>query len=327
MEIRDDKEVVMTIDRLKVEFRNDDHHVTALRNVSFKLHKGEIVGLVGESGCGKSLTSHSVMKLLPKNAHIIDGDIVIDGKSIVTTSENEMRKIRGDLISMIFQEPMTALNPLVTVGKQIEEMLILHKKISKKERYEIIINLLKSVGLPEPETRYKQYPFELSGGMRQRVMIAMSLACSPKVIIADEPTTALDVTIQAQILDLLKDIREKQGTAFLFITHDMGVIADMADRVAVMYAGQIVEMATVDELFENPAHPYTKGLLNSIPDLTKDVREELPSIPGSVPDLKSLSKGCPFEDRCSCSIERCRQENPFLTKIRESHEVACWNVD
>jgi oligopeptide/dipeptide ABC transporter ATP-binding protein len=325
LEINQSKEVVMNIDQLKVEFENESGNVTALRNVSIKLFRGEIVGLVGESGCGKSLTSHSAMRLLPKNANIVDGQIEINGRSIVGLNENQMRKIRGDLISMIFQEPMTALNPLIHIGKQIEETLLLHRKFTKEERYKKVIELLKSVEIPEPERRYKQYPFELSGGMRQRVMIAMSLACNPKVIIADEPTTALDVTIQAQILDLLKNIRDEHSTSILLITHDMGVIADMADRVAVMYAGQVIEMAAVEEIFENPKHPYTIGLLNSIPDLTKDVNEELPSIPGSVPDLSSLSQGCPFEPRCSHATDKCRQINPTLSTISDNHDVACWH--
>jgi peptide/nickel transport system ATP-binding protein len=321
------KEVVLNINQLNVEFHNHDHTVRALHDVSIKLRRGEIVGLVGESGCGKSLTSHTTMKLLPKNAHIVGGEIEIVGKSITKLNENEMRNVRGDIISMIFQEPMTALNPLIPIGKQIEETLLLHRKMTKSERYDRAISLLNSVGIPEPKARYKQYPFELSGGMRQRVMIAMALACNPKVIIADEPTTALDVTIQAQILDLLKEIRDEYDTSFLFITHDMGVIADMADRVAVMYAGHVVEMADVDELFENPAHPYTQGLLSSIPDLTRDVEKELPSISGSVPDLSNLPLGCPFEARCPKASDKCREAKPVLTNIGTNHEVACWYAD
>jgi peptide/nickel transport system ATP-binding protein len=323
--IIDTKEVVLDIEGLSVVFENEDGDVPALQSINLQVGRGEIVGLVGESGCGKSLTSLSAMRLLPSAAKIAEGDIRIEGQTIVGISEKKMRSIRGNFISMIFQEPMTALNPLIKVGHQIEESLLLHKKCNAKERYKKAIELLQDVGIPEPKTRYHQFPFELSGGMRQRVMIALALACNPKVIIADEPTTALDVTIQAQILDLLKEIRDQYQTAILLITHDMGVIADVADRVAVMYAGQIVEIAPVHELFERPSHPYTVGLLQSIPQINGDSTMELPSIPGTVPDLKSLPQGCAFQTRCAYVTDKCRKENPTLSVLGNEHALACWN--
>ncbi|MEK8127905.1 ABC transporter ATP-binding protein [Paenibacillus filicis] len=322
-----DKEssAIVSIDKLSLSFQQASGPVTALRNVSLQLNKGEILGLVGESGSGKSLTALSLMKLLPANARFDHGDIMLDGMSLTNKSESEMKRIRGNTISMIFQEPMTALNPLIPIGRQIEELYILHKPMSKAERKRSVIELLKSVGISEPDVRFHQYPFELSGGMRQRVMIAMALACSPKMIIADEPTTALDVTIQSQILDLLKDIKRNYGTSILLITHDMGVIADTADRVAVMYAGQLMELADVDDLLEAPRHPYTIGLLNSIPDLTSDDETELNTIPGVVPDLKNLPQGCPFHPRCASATDICTSQNPELTADRHGHAVACWH--
>lgn len=315
---------VLKMEQLTVSFKQSEDMVTALRNVSLELYPGEILGLVGESGSGKSLTALSAMKLLPENAVIEEGEIELDGTPITHLSNSAMRKLRGNKISMIFQEPMTALNPLVTVGKQIEELYVLHTKLGKAERKQKVLEMLKAVGIPEPELRYKQYPFELSGGMRQRVMIAMALACHPKVLIADEPTTALDVTIQAQILDLLKQIKEQFGTAILLITHDMGVIADSADRVAVMYAGRLMELADVTSVLEMPRHPYTVGLLNSIPSLTSEIGQELNTIRGSVPDLRHMPGGCPFHPRCDFASERCRKEMPPLTE-QAGHAVACWH--
>ncbi|CAM3658385.1 ABC transporter ATP-binding protein [Marinicrinis lubricantis] len=322
--IQGDK-ALLKIDNLTLSFKQAAGSVTALQGVSLELGKGEILGLVGESGSGKSLTALSVMKLLPEQAKFDEGNITLEDMSLKDLSEKEMRKIRGNQVSMVFQEPMTALNPLIHVGKQIEELLFLHKKSSKSERKEKVIQLLKSVGIPEPELRYRQFPSELSGGMRQRIMIAMALACDPKVIIADEPTTALDVTIQAQILDLLKEIKEKFQTSILLITHDMGVIADVADRVAVMYAGRVMEMANAEELLERPLHPYTVGLLNSIPDITSDSEEELNTIRGSVPDLKSMPEGCPFHPRCDFATEQCKSQMPPLVQGEDGHAVACWN--
>jgi len=318
-------EPILNIEELTVSFQHPNGAVKALQDVSFSLNKGEILGLVGESGSGKSLTALTIMKLLPDQAQVEQGVIVLNGKTITKLSAKEMRKLRGNDVSMIFQEPMTALNPLVSVGKQIEEMLVLHKKMSRSARKARVIELLQSVGIPEPELRYRQFPFELSGGMRQRIMIAMALACEPKVIIADEPTTALDVTIQAQILDLLKEIKLKYGTSILLITHDMGVIADTADRVAVMYAGRLMEMAAVDELLTQPRHPYTVGLLASMPDITDEREGELTTIRGSVPDLTRLPVGCPFHPRCDFATERCTTEVPPLTDDGHGHALACWN--
>jgi oligopeptide/dipeptide ABC transporter ATP-binding protein len=323
--VQDTDNVVLDIQNLVIAFEQLSGSVTALRGVNFQLKQGEILGLVGESGCGKSLTALSSMKLLPKNAKIVEGDIRINGRSLKGLSESKMREIRGKEVSMIFQEPMTALNPLIPIGRQIEETLLIHLNLSRKERYNRVIELLNAVGIPEPKARFHQLPYELSGGMRQRVMIATALACGPKVIIADEPTTALDVTIQAQMLKLLRHIRDSFQTSILLITHDMGVIADLADRVAVMYAGKIVEIAPVEELFDNPTHPYTVGLLNSIPSITDDEDGELQSIPGSVPDLKSLPIGCSFQARCTYATDACFREDPLLKLKGPEHSVACWN--
>ena len=316
---------VLDVDRLSVHFEERDGKVNALHDVTLRLGRGEIAGLVGESGCGKSLTSLAVMKLLPQNAKIREGDIRIDGVSVTGLSESKMRGIRGEVVSMIFQDALTALNPLMPIGRQIEESLLLHRRFSSSERRERVVDLLRSLGIPQPEKQFGRYPFQLSGGMRQRVMIALALACGPKLIIADEPTTALDVTIQAQILDLLKDIRDEYETAILLVTHDMGVIADMADWVAVMYAGQIVEVAPVDSLFERPAHHYTAGLLNSTPDLTSEYAEDLASIPGTVPDLRNRPRGCPFHPRCGAATQICRTEMPPLSDKEPDHAAACWH--
>jgi peptide/nickel transport system ATP-binding protein len=324
--VQDTDHVVLDIQNLEIAFKQLSGDVTALRGVNFQLKQGEILGLVGESGCGKSLTALSSMKLLPKNARIVEGDIRDNGTSLKGLSESQKRKIRGKEVSMIFQEPMTALNPLIPIGRQIEETLLIHMNLSRKERYNRVIELLNAVGIPEPKKRFHQLPYELSGGMRQRVMIATALACGPKAIIADEPTTALDVTIQAQMLKLLRNIRDSFQTSILLITHDMGVIADLADRVAVMYAGKVVEIAPVEELFDHPTHPYTVGLLNSIPSMTdEEDREELQSIPGSVPDLKSLPIGCSFQARCIYATDACLREDPTLILKGPEHSVACWN--
>lgn len=319
------QEALLDIEQLNVAFMERDRRVTALRDISFQLYSGEILGLVGESGCGKSLTSLSVMKLLPQNAKIVNGDIRIDGSSVTRMSESEMKSLQGNVISMIFQDAMTALNPLIAVGRQIEEPLLLHRRSSAAQRRQRVIELLQSLGIPEPEANFEKYPFQLSGGMRQRIMIAMALACNPKVIIADEPTTALDVTIQAQILDLLKRIRSEYGTSILLITHDMGVIADMADRVAVMYAGNIVEIASAEDLFEHPAHRYTVGLLNSTPDVESEQSGDLKTISGTVPDLYNQPSGCAFHPRCEHATDICRREIPPLTTKERNHVAACWH--
>jgi len=316
---------LLEVDRLSVDFQLGNRVVRALSEVSFDIGKGEILGLVGESGCGKSLTSLALMRLLPPNAIIAGGRIRIGSVDMTTASEQTVRRLRGEAVAMIFQEPTVALNPLVTIGRQIEESLLIHRSAGRAARRERALELLSLVGIPAPTQRYRQYPHELSGGMRQRAMIAMALACEPGLIIADEPTTALDATIQAQVLDLLKEIRGRLGTAILFITHNLGVIADIADRVAVMYAGQVVELAPVARLFALPAHPYTAGLLASIPDLRGGRDERLPSIPGRVPSLGQIPPACPFQDRCPRVTEICREQRPPLEAVETGHLAACWH--
>lgn len=315
---------LLEVKNLKTFFFTEEGVVKAVNDVSFEVGEGETLGLVGESGCGKSVTSLSIMKLIPNPpGKIISGSILFEGQDIVNISENEMHTIRGNKISMIFQEPMTALNPVFTVGHQISEVFTLHQNISKKEAKEKTIELLKIVGIPEPEKRFNQYPFELSGGMRQRVMIAMALTCNPKLLIADEPTTALDVTIQAQILELIKDMQKKYNSAVILITHDLAVIAETVDHVAVMYAGVIVEKTEVKELFKNPMHPYTIGLLNSIPILGQRGKE-LQEIPGRVPNLIDLPKGCYFADRCNKRMPICSQQDCELKEVKPGHFVRCF---
>lgn len=309
---------------LKTHFFTEDGVVKAVDDVSFKIKQGETIGVVGESGCGKSVTAMSLMRLIPNPpGEIVGGEIIFDGKSILNISEEEMREIRGNSISVIFQEPMTSLNPVFTVGQQISEVIILHQKLDKQQAEKKSIDMLKLVGIPRAEEIVKCYPHELSGGMRQRVMIAMAMACNPKLLIADEPTTALDVTIQAQILDLMKEIKEKLGTSIMLITHDLGVIAEMADYVVVMYAGKVVEEAPVIELFKNPMHPYTLGLLQSKPILNQN-RERLYSIPGQVPNPIGLPNDCHFCTRCSKNIKMCSEKIPPLVDIGNNHKVACW---
>ncbi|WP_055667068.1 ABC transporter ATP-binding protein [Desnuesiella massiliensis] len=309
---------------LKTYFYTEDGIVKAVNDVSFKIKEGQTVGVVGESGCGKSVTSMSLMRLIPNPpGKIVDGDILFEGKSVISLTEDEMREIRGNKISVIFQEPMTSLNPVFTVGSQISEAVILHQKLSKEEARKKAIEMLKLVGIPRAEEIVDAFPHELSGGMRQRVMIAMALSCNPKLLIADEPTTALDVTIQAQILDLMRNIKDKLNTSIMLITHDLGVIAEMADYVVVMYAGKVVEEAPVEELFENPMHPYTIGLLKSKPGMnTKDKR--LYSIPGQVPNPIGMPDNCYFCERCEKSIEICKKNIPELKEIKPGHKVACW---
>ena len=316
---------LLEVERLSVDFQLGGRVVRALSDVSFEIGRGEILGLVGESGCGKSLTSLAVMRLLPPNAIIAAGRIRLGSVDLATASEQTVRRLRGDSVAMIFQEPMVALNPLVTIGRQVEESLLIHRSVSRAARRERALELLTLVGIPGPEQRHRQYPHELSGGMRQRAMIAMALACEPGLIIADEPTTALDATIQAQVLDLLKEIRERLGTSILFITHNLGVIADIADRVAVMYAGQVVELATVDRLFARPTHPYTAGLMASIPGLGGSREERLPSIAGRVPPLGQIPPACPFQDRCPRATEICREQRPPLEAVEAGHLAACWH--
>lgn len=307
---------------LRVSFFTPRGEVRAVDGVSFTIDEGETFGLVGESGCGKSVTALSLLRLLDGNGRIVGGDIVFAGRRLLALSEEEMRSLRGDQIAMVFQEPMTSLNPVFTVGYQIGEVLEVHRGMSRKQARAEAIELLRLVEIPEPERRVDAYPHQLSGGMRQRVMIAMALACRPRLLIADEPTTALDVTIQAQILDLLAHLQQQFGMAVLFVTHDLGIVAERARRVAVMYAGRIVEEAETATLFRNPLHPYTRGLLRSIPRLGMRVRR-LAAIPGSVPDPLALPSGCRFRDRCTYAVARCGEIDPQLEPFGDSRAVAC----
>jgi peptide/nickel transport system ATP-binding protein len=311
---------------LKTCFFTDDGPVVAVNGVSFSVKSGEVLGLVGESGCGKSVTSLSIMRLIAPPGKITEGKILFDGRDLLRIPEKEMQSIRGNKISMIFQEPMTSLNPVMTIGDQVSESLILHKNLRKKQAMEATIELLKDVSLPDPESRIKDYPHQLSGGMRQRVMIAIAIACKPAILIADEPTTALDVTIQAQILELLDRLRKEYHLSILLITHALGVVAEIADRVIVMYAGRIVEEAPVKEIFANPCHPYTVGLLDSIPKINtgSEKQTRLKTIDGTVPDLLHLPKGCAFYDRCKDKMEICTTKFPEYVQISRDHSVACY---
>ena len=317
-------EKLLDVKDLQTSFKIAAGEVHAVRGVSFYLEKGEALGIVGESGCGKSVTMMSIMRLLDGNGRIVGGQIDFDGKDISNVKEVEMEAIRGNDIGMIFQDPMTSLNPVFTIGDQIMEPLLKHRKISRAEAKKEAINMLGLVGIPSPEKRMKQYPHEFSGGMRQRAMIAMSLICEPKLIIADEPTTALDVTIQAQILDLMKDLKEKLHTAIILITHDLGVVADVCSRINVMYGGIIVETGTTEDIFYRGKHPYTWGLLRSVPNPKEDVREKLVPIEGQPPDLLNPPVGCPFAARCDYAMKICLQKQPPLFEIGEKHQVACW---
>lgn len=313
---------LLEIKDLKIGFKyNKKNQVTIVNGISFTLEPGETLGLVGESGCGKSVTSLAILSLLGKNANI-EGSVKFEGTELTKLSMKEMRKVRGNDISMIFQEPMTALNPLQRVGKQIAEPLLRHNKMDAKAIKQRVIDLLNEVGIPRADEIYDSYPHELSGGMRQRVMIAMSMACNPKVIIADEPTTALDVTIQAQILQLMQKISDDHGTSILLITHDLGVVAEMCDRVIVMYAGEIVETADVSTLFRSPKHPYTIGLMESIPDVST-TKDRLQPIPGSVPLANAMPEGCRFAPRCSKRMEICSTP-PKLVNVEDGQSCRCW---
>ncbi len=318
---------LLEVKNLKTSFKSNFGEVQAVRGVSFNLEKSEVIGIVGESGCGKSVTMMSIMKLLDDNGKIKDGEIIFNGKDIKNLKENEMNKIRGNEISMIFQDPMTSLNLLLTVGEQIMEPLIEHRNYTRKEAFQRGVELLELVGMPSPKDRMKQYPHEFSGGMRQRAMIAMALACEPKLLIADEPTTALDVTIQAQILELMKDIKKRLGTSIILITHDLGVIADICDRVNVMYGGIIIEQGDKKDIFYRTRHPYTLGLLESIPNLVRAEKERLNPIDGQPPDLLNPPKGCPFFQRCKYSMIVCKDSLPPLYEISKGHSAACWLND
>ena len=318
-------EKILEVKDLAVSFQTYGGQVQAVRGVSFDLHKGETLAIVGESGSGKSVTSQTIMKLIPMPpGKITGGEILFNGEDIVPKTEKQMEKIRGKEISMIFQDPMTSLNPTLRIGYQIMEVLIKHQKMTKSAAKARAIELLRLVGIPMAEKRVNQYPHEFSGGMRQRAMIAIALAANPKLLIADEPTTALDVTIQAQILELMKNLQSKMDTSIIFITHDLGVVANVADRVAVMYAGQIVEMGTVDEIFYDPRHPYTWGLLASMPSLDNDDKAELAAIPGTPPDLTNPPKGCAFAPRNNYALAIDFEEEPPFYQISETHFAKTW---
>ncbi|MDK4741586.1 ABC transporter ATP-binding protein [Rhizobium sp. CNPSo 3464] len=327
----DSQTPILEIRNLRTHFRGDDGGaVRAVEDVSFSLNSGETLAIVGESGSGKSVTSLSIMRLLSARNARNAGHIDFMGRDLLSLDEKEMRRIRGNDIGMIFQEPMTSLNPVLTIGRQIMETLILHQGLSKRAARERAVEMLKLVDIPAPERRIDEYPHQLSGGMRQRVMIAMALACQPGLLIADEPTTALDVTIQAQVLDLMRGLQKKTGTAIILITHDLGVVAEMADRIIVMYAGRTVEEAATSELFQNPLHPYTQGLLATIPQLGSSLRDDAPQrlqeIPGQVPSLRKRLAGCAFAERCPLAAEQCRMEVPVFEAKRPAHKVACHKV-
>ena len=316
-------ENILEVRNLQTSFKTEAGEIKAVDGVSFDVPKGKTIGIVGESGSGKSITSLTVMRLLAKNGYIKGGEILYKGKDLTKLTDKEMRDIRGNQISMIFQDPMTSLNPVFTVGQQISETIRIHKKVSKKEALNLSIEMLKLVGIPSPEKRIKQYPFELSGGMRQRVMIAMALACDPEILIADEPTTALDVTIQAQILELIRDLQNRLGMSVIMITHDLGVVAETCDYVAVMYAGQVVEYADVRTLFKNPKHPYTLGLLNSLPRHDID-QEKLIPIKGMVPSPFDMPAGCRFAPRCPVATDICHGKMPELEEKESNSQIRCW---
>jgi len=329
---------ILRVSGLKTSFFTSEGTFQAVNGIDFEVKRGKVLGLVGESGCGKTVTALSVMRLVSDPpGRIVAGKILFQGTDLLTLTEKEMRSVRGKRIAMIFQEPMTSLNPVFTVGNQIMEMLNLHLAMSKKDALTRTIELLTQVGIPSPHQRVKEYPHQLSGGMRQRVMIAMAISCHPDLVFADEPTTALDVTIQAQILNLLKRLREELGMSMVLISHDLGVIAEVADEVAIMYAGRIVEYTSKEELFANPLHPYTQGLLASLPRFDtpnaipsqresgdRKKRERLKAIPGMVPRLSNLPTGCTFHPRCPVAIEVCQKEEPQLLEVSPGHKVQCW---
>ncbi len=317
-------DILLKVEGLRTSFKTSDGKVNAVDDISFNVRKGKVLGIVGESGCGKSVTSLSVMRLIPKpNGFIEGGKIIFSDKDLLKISEREMRSLRGNDIAMIFQEPMTALNPVFTIGDQIGEVLELHENLRGEQKTEKCIELLELVGIPRPEKVIKEYPHQLSGGMRQRVMIAMALSCNPKLLIADEPTTALDVTIQAQVLELMNKLTDELETSVMFITHDLGVIAEMANDVIVMYAGKIVEEGDVVSIFKNPQHPYTIGLLESRPDRV-DKNQRLTCIPGMVPSPFDMPKGCAFAPRCSKCMDICNEKMPELIEVKPGQKARCW---
>lgn len=320
-----EREKLIEIRNLSTAFRTEKRkEVQILNNISFDVYKGEFFGVVGESGSGKSVTAKNIMQLLPSPpAKVLGGEILYNGENILKYSEKRMRDIRGNKISMIFQEPMTALNPVFTCGEQIIESIVLHQKVSRAKAIEITIEMFRKVGISNPETRIRSYPHELSGGMRQRVMIAMALCCNPELLIADEPTTALDTTVQAQVLDLIKSLQQEMHMTVYYITHDLAVVAEVCDRVAVMYGGQIMEIADVREIFRSPMHPYTQGLMLAMPKIDES-RERLYNICGNVPSFFNMPKGCPFATRCEFADERCYNQAPVDTEVSPGHRVRCW---
>lgn len=315
-------EHLLEIKDLKVEFPSKAGNIHAVNGVNMYVEKGEILGVVGESGCGKSVTLSNILGLVEAPPAIISGEITFNGENILYKNDNEFRKIRGKEIAMIFQDPMNCLDPVIRIGKQIMEMILEHEKMDKKQAYEEAVNLLKVVGIPDPEIRMNSYPHQLSGGMCQRVMIAIALACKPKLLLADEPTTALDVTIQAQILGLLRDIRDQFGTSIIIVTHDLGVVATLAQRIAVFYGGKVVEEADTREIFRNPTHPYTRGLIACVPSLAAG-DEDLNVIEGNVPDLSNMPAGCPFHPRCQFAMEECKGGEMERRKVSEGHYSYC----
>ncbi|MBK9164752.1 MAG: ABC transporter ATP-binding protein [Acidobacteria bacterium] len=319
---------ILSVNDLRTYFQTEDGVVKAVDGITFELKKGETLGIVGESGSGKSVTNLSVMRLIPEPpGKIVGGDIIFDGIDVRSLSIDEVRKIRGKRMAMIFQDPMTSLNPFLKVSTQLTEVTRLHLGHTKEQAYEHGVKMMEMVGIPDPRSRMDGYPHELSGGMRQRVMIAMALACDPELLIADEPTTALDVTIQAQILELIKDLKARMGTSVILITHDLGVVAGMTDKIIVMYAGKVFEQAPTRELFATPANPYTKGLLRSVPDPAHEQGKELYQIPGLPPDVAHLPPGCPFAERCDRAADICRREFPPFVKINEDHHSLCHFAD
>ncbi len=316
---------LIEVNNLKTYFYTQDGVVKAVSGISYTVDEGETLGIVGESGCGKSVSVLSIMRLIPQPpGKIMEGQVLFEGRDLLHISEDEIRQVRGHKIAMIFQDPMTSLNPVLTIERQISEALMLHLGMDRAEARQESVNLLDLVGIPEAEQRIEDYPHQFSGGMRQRVMIAMALSCNPQLLIADEPTTALDVTIQAQIIDLVKKLKQDRGMSVIWITHDLGIIAGLADRVVVMYAGYIVESAPVKEVYGDPRHPYTIGLLRSIPRLDEERKATLTPIEGLPPDLIDPPPGCPFAPRCSYVIERCHEEMPPLEPVKPGHEIACW---
>lgn len=319
---------LLEVNHLVTEFETDEGRVRAIDDISLSVNEGETLGIVGESGCGKSVTALSIMRLLPQPmGQIVGGSILFEGRDLTKLPITEMQKIRGDQISMVFQEPMTALNPVHTIGKQLTEVLLLHKDISAQEAIRQSVAILDRVGIPSPDIRMTEYPHQLSGGMRQRVVIAIALACKPKLLIADEPTTALDVTIQAQILELIQDLQSEMGMSVVLITHDLGVIAETCEQVVVMYAGKVAEKGSVYDIFDKPSHPYTQGLLASIPTLETEPKSKLNTIEGMVPSLMDLPNGCRFENRCPHRQDNCTINPPPIASVSDSHEVSCfrWN--